>query len=89
MAVEREVSEWGVCLTAHPFGGANAALTIKSEIAAYKPGTGAKAQITFTGTSMASPLRLVDAQAWNEAMSAIIAETRSVIAEMKANRRKG
>ena len=59
-----------------PFHGRNAALTIKSEIAVWKPGKGSEVRITFTGTSMVSPLRLLDAQAWNEAMSAIIAETR-------------
>jgi hypothetical protein len=84
MAVEREVFDWGVRLTARPFSGANAALAIKSEIAVYKPGKGSEVRITFTGTSMVSPLRLLDAQAWNEAMSAIIAETRNVTAAMKA-----
>ena len=39
MAVEREVFDWGVRLTARPFTGANAALTIKSEIAVGKPGS--------------------------------------------------
>ena len=39
MALEREVSEWGVRLTARPFtAGANASLVIKAEIAAHKPG---------------------------------------------------
>ena len=75
----------GACgLTARPFSGANAALAIKSEIAVYKPGKGSEVRITFTGTSMASPLRLLDAQAWNEGMTAIIDETRSVVADMKA-----
>ena len=46
-------------------------------------------RITFTGTSMVSPLRLLDAQAWNEALSAIIAETRTVIADMRAEAAKG
>ena len=64
MAVEREVFDWGVRLTARPFSGANAALVIKSEIAVYKPGKGSEVRITFTGTSMVSPLRLLDAQAW-------------------------
>jgi hypothetical protein len=41
-------------------------------------------RITFTGTSASSPLRLLDAQAWNEAMTALITETRKVIAELKA-----
>ncbi len=90
MALEREVSEWGVRLTARPFTiGANASLVIKAEIAAHKPGKGSEVRITFTGTSLASPLRLLDAQAWNEGMTAIINETRTVVADMKAAATKG
>ena len=88
MAVEREVFDWGVRLSTHPFTGANAALAIKSEIATWKPGKGSEVRITFSGTSMVSPLRLLDAQTWNEALSAIIAETRSVAADMKAEAAK-
>ena len=73
MAVEREVLDWGVRLSARPFTGDNAALTIKSEVAVWKPGKGSEVRITFSGTSMVSPLRLLDAQTWNEALSAIIA----------------
>ena len=84
MALETEVSDWGVRLTARPFAtGENASLVIKAEIAAYKPGKGAEVRITFTGTSLASPLRLLDAQTWNEGMAAIISETRAVVASMK------
>ena len=89
MAVEREVLDWGVRLTARPFTGANASLTIKAEIAVHKPGKGSEVRITFPGTSLASPLRLLDAQAWNEGMAAIINETRSVVANMKAEATKG
>jgi hypothetical protein len=89
MAVEREVLDWGVRLTARPFTGANAALVIKSEIAVHKPGKGSEVRITFAGTSLASPLRLLDAQTWNEGMAAIINETRSVVANMKAEATKG
>jgi hypothetical protein len=90
MALEREVSEWGVRLTARPFTtGANASLVIKAEIAAHKPGKGSEVRITFGGTSLASPLRLLDAQAWNEGMTAIINETRKVVADMKAEATKG
>jgi hypothetical protein len=88
MGVEREVFDWGVQLTACPFTGANAPLTIKSEIATWKSGKGSEVRITFAGVSMTSPLRLLDAQAWNEALSAIIAETRRVIADMKAEAAK-
>ena len=47
MAVEREVLDWGVRLTARLFTGANASLVIKSEIAVYKPGKGSEVRITF------------------------------------------
>ncbi len=84
MAVERENLDWGVRLTTQPFTGANASLTIKAEIAPWRPTIGSPVRITFTGTSASSPLRLLDAQAWNEAMTALITETRKVIAELKA-----
>ena len=38
---------------------------------------------------MAAPLRLLDAQAWNEGMSAILAETRTVLASMKGGGKNG
>jgi hypothetical protein len=88
MALEREVSEWGVRLIARPFTGANAALVIKAEIAACKPGKGSEVRITFSGTSLTNPLRLLDAQAWNEGMSAIINEARATVANMKAEATK-
>ena len=84
MAVERENLDWGVRLTTQPFTDANASLTIKAEIAPWRPTIGAPVRITFTGTSAASPLRLLDAQAWTEAMTALISETRKVIEELKA-----
>ena len=56
MAVEREILDWGVRLTARPFTGANASLVIQSEIAAYKRGKGSEVRITFPGTSLAKPL---------------------------------
>jgi hypothetical protein len=85
MALEREESDWGVRLTARPFAtGANAALVIKAEIAAYKPGKGAEVRITFPGTAAGRPLLLLDAQAWHEGMTATINEIRRTIAAMKA-----
>jgi hypothetical protein len=63
-------------------------LVIKSEIAVYKPGKGSEVRITFPGTSLTSPLRLLDAQAWNEGMTAIINETRSAVANMKVEATK-
>ena len=89
MPIEREESDWGVRLTARPLAGPNAALTIKAEIASWKQGKGSEVRITFTGTSMAAPLRLLDAQAWNEGMSAILAETRTVLASMKEGAKTG
>ena len=88
MAGEREVFDWGVRLMARPFSGANASLVIKSEIAVYKTGKGSEVRITFPGTSLTSPLRLLDAQTWNEGMTAIVNETRSVVANMKAEATK-
>ena len=89
MAVERENLDWGVRLTTQPFTGANASLTIKAEIAPWRPTIGSPVRITFTGTSASSPLRLLDAQAWNEGMSAILAETRNVLASMKEGAKTG
>lgn len=81
--IDREVFAWGVRLTVSPFtGGENQGLTIQSEISHYKPGRGSDIRITFPGVSV-TPLRIIDAQTWNEALGAIINETRSVQAEMK------
>jgi hypothetical protein len=88
VALEREDSDWGVRLTARPFTNDNAALQIQSEISAHKPGHGSKVQITFSGTSLTKPLRLLDAQAWSEGMVAILNETRTIMAEMKAGKKK-
>ena len=89
MAIVREDFDWGVRLTASPLPGANAALEIRSEVSAYVPDRGTKVKITFSGTSMMKPLGLMDAQAWNEGLSAIINETRSVSAELKASVKDG
>ena len=88
VALEREDSDWGVCLTARPFANVNAALQIRAEISACKPSRGPEVRITFSGTSVANPLRLVDAQAWSEGMVAILNETRAIVAEMKAEKKK-
>lgn len=84
MAVEKEVLEWGVRLVARPFTtGANAALQIKAEIGKPKDGRASEVRISFPGTSLGTPLRLLDAQAWCEGLSAIVAQTRKVLADMK------
>jgi hypothetical protein len=88
-AIEREAFDWGVRLTAHPFKGTeNQVMVIRSEIGHHKPGRGCEVRITFPAASMQSPLRLVDAQAWCEAMNAIIADTRAVQAEMRTSAEK-
>ena len=82
--IEREVFDWGVRLTAYPFKGCeHEALVIRSEVRLYKPKRGCKVSITFPAASLQAPLRLLDAQTWNAAMTAIIDETRAVQAEMK------
>jgi hypothetical protein len=83
MAIKREEFDWGVRLSTSPFGGDNEVLVIKAEIDVRKPGKGSEVRIAFTGTTMASPLRLLDAQTWNEALTAIIAETRKTVADLK------
>jgi hypothetical protein len=88
--IEREVFDWGVRLTARPFKRAKIqTMVIRSEVGLYKPGRGCGVRITFPAASFQSALRLLDAQAWNEGMTAIINETRSVVADMKAEAKKG
>ncbi len=82
--IEREVFDWGVRLTARPFSGVeHEALTIRSEIGLHRPGRGCEIRIMFPGVSLQNPLKLLDAQAWAEAMNAVIAETRAVQVEMR------
>ena len=83
-AIQRKNTEWGMYLTAAPFtGGPNGALVIKAEIARHKPGKGSEVRITFPGTALGEPLRLLDAQTWCAALTAVITETRTVVAKMK------
>ena len=82
--IDREVFDWGVRLTANPFRGTeNHALVIRSEIRNYRERRGSEILITFPAASMQKPLRLLDAQTWCEAMTAIIADTRAVQTEMR------
>jgi len=83
--IEREVFDWGVRLTVHPFKGTEKkAIAICSEIDRYEAGRSGKVRITFPAALIQNPLRLVDAQAWYEAMRAIVTDTRAVQAEMRA-----
>ena len=73
-------------LTAHPFsGGEHQSLTIQAEIGPYRHNRGSDIRITFPAVTVASPLRLGDAQVWYEAMHALVDEARAVVAQMKAN----
>jgi hypothetical protein len=81
--IQREVFAWGVRLSVRPFADSEYQnLEIVSEVSHYKPGRGSEIRITFTGVSV-TPLRIIDAQTWREALDAIINETRSLAAEMK------
>ena len=82
--IERQVFDWGVRLTAQPFKGTeNDAMVLRSEIRNYRPGRGSEILITFPAASMQNPLRLLDAQNFNNAMTTLIEETRAVQAELR------
>ena len=86
--IERQSFAWGVRLTVRPFAsGAYPNLLIQSEVSRYKHGCGSEIRVTFSGVAT-TPLRIVDAQIWHEAMGAIISETRTVAAEMKTTAMK-
>jgi hypothetical protein len=84
--IERQEFEWGVQLTAKPFEGDKTlgGMSIYSEITLPRPNRGCIVKITFSAALISAPLGLQDAQIWENAMSAILAETRTVVAEMKA-----
>ena len=79
--VQREVFDWGVQLTVKPFS--DKALEIRAEIVLPKATRGADAKISFNGVTFAEPFKLIEAQTWVEAMSALIQEVRGVTSEMK------
>ena len=82
--IDREVFDWGVRLTAHPFKGTDDhAMVIRSEIRNYRTGRGSEVCITFPAASLQKPLRLLDAQSWCEALTTIITDTRAVQTEMR------
>ncbi len=61
--IDREVFDWGVRLTAHPFRGtADHAMTVSSEIRNYRARRGSEVLISFPAASMQKPLRLLAAQ---------------------------
>lgn len=84
--IQRESFEWGVQLTARPFEGdaALGSMAIHSDIMLPKPNRGCITKITWSPATITSPLKPVDAQAWQNALAAILQETRTVVAEMKA-----
>ena len=82
--IARETFDWGVRLTAQPFRGTDkSAMVIRSEIRNYRAGRGSEILITFPAASMQMPLRVLDAQMFRDAMTAIIDETRAVQTEMR------
>jgi hypothetical protein len=82
--IDREVFDWGVRLTAHPFRGtARHAAIIISEIRNYRERRGSEVLISFPAVSMQKPLRLLDARSWHMALGHIIKETAAVQAEMR------
>ena len=90
MAVEREILDWGVRLTVS--APTRVRMPLDNQVGDCRLQVGqrdSEVRITFPGTSLASPLRLLDAQAWNEGMTAIINETRRIVADMKAEVTKG
>ena len=67
--IDREVFDWGVRLTAHPFRGtADHAMTISSEIRNYRTRRGSEVLISFPAASMQKPLRLLAARTWHMAL---------------------
>jgi len=82
--IDREVFDWGVRLTAHPFRGTpQHAAIITSEIRNYREGRGSEVLISFPPVSMQKPFRLLDARTWHMALGHIIKETAAVQAEMR------
>jgi hypothetical protein len=82
--IKREEQEWGIQLTIRPF--ADKPQEIRAEIVNPRPGRGPEVKISFTGVTFSDPLKLVESQTWIEAMTALITETRSVMAEIKGKK---
>ncbi len=88
--IERENKEWGVRLTGHPFHGPGVkrGMRIYAEVSKPKPRQSPEITIVFSSVPIQNPLRPVDTQTWGQALAAILAETRNVADELKANRTK-
>ena len=84
--IQREVFDWGVVLTTQPFATSKSlnTLTIRSEIGLPRSTRASMVKISFTGVTIVSPLDMTQAATWASAMQAIVAESRSVAAEMKS-----
>jgi hypothetical protein len=83
--IDHEKFDWGVRLTTKPFAKTRLdLLTIQSEIRTMSQGKAPQVRITFTGVALNNPLRVPDAEAWREAMGAIVAETRTIVMDLKA-----
>ena len=88
--IDREVFDWGVRLTAHPFRGtADHAMTVSSEIRNYRARRGSEVLISFPAASMQKPLQLLAARTWHMALGQLIKETAAVQTEMRTTASKG
>lgn len=83
--IQLQEFDWGVQLTAHPFEGDKSlgGMAIFAEINLPRPNRGCIVKITFSAALSTAPMGLQDAQIWENALSAMISEARSVVAEMK------
>lgn len=86
--IQREVFNWGVKLTVKPLPDTKPTLVLNVEISRPKPSRGVAAGISFSGVTQADALRIVEAQTWIEAFTALVQETRGVIAELKNEEKK-
>ena len=84
--IEREDKEWGVRLICHPFHGLGTkrGMRIYAEVSNPKPRRSPEITIVFSSVPIQNPLRPVDAQTWNQALAAVLAEARKVADELKA-----
>ncbi len=86
--IQREVFNWGVKLSVKPLPTTKPTLALHAEISHPKPSRSVEAGLSFSGVSQADPLRIVEAQTWIEALTALVQETRGVIAELKNEAKK-
>lgn len=82
--MQKEVLDWGVRLTVQPFTGTKlAGVKIQSTVTTPKSGHGPGVNVVIVGLSPATPMKLLDAQALQEALGVIIAETRSALTDLR------